>query len=211
MATVWLGAQALLYDAGLADVEGVEVTGTGTVAEPDVRAAAAVTVGAPLAGVDLEAIEWRVEQIAGVADADAGRDWPHTVTIGVTERVPVAVADTPEGVYLVDRTGVAYLPAPDPPALPKLAIPNVGPDDPATRATLDVLAALTADLRRDVLAVEFAPSPAGRVTLRLTKNRQVRWGSPDRAVEKAAVLGPLLSQSGSVYDVASPELPTVRR
>lgn len=208
---VGLGGRALLYDTGLADVEGVQVTGTTTVPQPDVLEAAAVTVGVPLAGVDLAAVELRVERIAGVADARAGRDWPHTVTIAVVERVPVAVADTPQGLYLVDGAGVAYLPAPAEAALPKLAVPGVTPDDPATRAALDVLTALTPALREEVRSVEVEPAPTVRVTLVLTRNRQVRWGSPDRGADKAAVLGALLSQSGSVYDVASPELPTIRR
>lgn len=206
---VGLGGRALLYDAGLADVEGVSVTGTRTVPRPDVITAAAVPIGVPLAGVDLDAIEHRVERIPGVAEAEAGRDWPHTVTVTVTERVPVAVADTPQGLQLVDRTGVAYNPAPDPGTLPRLALPGVGPDDPATRAALDVLTALPRALRAEVRAIEV--EPPRQVILRLTRDRSVRWGSPDRAEEKAAVLGPLLSQTGSVYDVASPELPTIRR
>ena len=33
----------------------------------------------------------------------------------------------------------------------------------------------------------------------------------DRAAEKAAVLVPLLTQPGRVFDVTSPDLPTIRR
>lgn len=208
---VGLGGRALLYDAGLADVEGVQVTGAGTVPQSGVRDAAAITVGVPLAGVDLAAVEQRVEQIPVVADAQAGRDWPHTVTIAVTERVPVAVADTAEGLFLVDRAGAVYLPAPDPAPLPKLVVAAVGPDDPATRAALGVLAALPVALREDVVVVEVEPTPTLRVLLTLTDDRRVRWGSPDRSADKAAVLEALLSQSGRVYDVASPELPTIQR
>lgn len=209
-----LGGRALLYDAGLADVEGLEITGLRTIPEPAVREAAAVTTGVPLAGVDLAALERRVEQIPAVADADAGRDWPHTLTLAVTERVPVAVTDTARGSHLVDSSGVAFLPAPDSAGLPRLAAGPVEPGAPATpavQAALAVLAALPAPVRDDVRTVEVGPPPALPVTVSLSKDRQVRWGPPDRAAEKAAVLGPLLSQSGSVYDVASPELPTIRR
>lgn len=211
---VGFGARLLLYDAGLADIEGVQVTGARTIAVAAVRDAAAVPIGVPLAGVDLAAVEARVERIAGVADAVAGRDWPHTVVIAVVERTPVAVADTPRGVHLVDDLGVAYLPAPDPAVLPRLEVGVVepgAPPGPVVRAALDVLTALPPDLRKVVVAVEAGSAPSLSVTLRLTGNRQVRWGSPDRAAEKAAVLGPLLSQSGRVYDVVSPELPTIRR
>ncbi|MGD9573644.1 MAG: cell division protein FtsQ/DivIB [Thermoleophilia bacterium] len=209
-----LGGRTLLYDAGLADVEGVEITGVRTVPEQAVREAAAVTTGVPLAGVDLDAIERRVEGLPAVADAVAGRDWPHTVTIEVTERVPAGIADTPQGPYLVDVSGVAYVPVPDQVNVPKLAVGVLDPGapaTPATRAALDVVAALPADLRGQVTAVEVGPVPALPVVLRLTENREVRFGSPDRATDKAAVLGPLLSQRAAVYDVVSPELPTIRR
>lgn len=214
MFAIGFGGRALLYDAGLADIDGVQVTGARTVPTPAVLAAAGVTIGVPLAGVDLAAIEGRVERIPGVADAVAGRSWPHTVTITVTERVPVAVADTPDGVYLVDHLGVPYLPAPEPAALPRLAVGALepgAPPPPVVRAALDVLAALSGEVRTAVVAIEVGTGSSLPVTVRLTKNRLVRWGSPDRAAEKAAVLGALLSQSGSVYDVASPELPTIRR
>lgn len=209
-----LGGRTLLYDAGLADVEGMEVTGVRTVPEQAVRDAAAVTVGVPLAGVDLDAIERRVEALPVVAHADAGRDWPHTVTVEVTERVPAGIADTPKGPQLVDTAGVAYLPVPDGVRVPHLAVGVLEPGAPAVPATgaaLTVLAALPADLREQVTAVEVGPAPTLRVVLRLTEDREIRFGSPDRATDKVAVLGPLLTQKADVYDVVSPELPTIRR
>ena len=45
--------------------------------------------------------------------------------------------------------------------------------------------------------------------VRLVDDREVRWGTVDRAAEKARVLVPLLTQQGRVYDVSSPDLPTV--
>jgi cell division protein FtsQ len=209
-----VGVRVLLYDAGLADVEGVEVTGALVVAESDVLAAAAVIPGGPLAAVDTGAIARRVAAIPGVALVEVGREWPHTVTVAITERTPVAVAGTPQGPFLVDASGVPYTPAPEGAGLPRLNFGAVGPADPSTRAALTVLAALPEPVRAQVRTVDVAASPAGgplQVFLGLTENRQVRWGSPDRADEKTAVLEPLLTQRGRIYDVASPELPTVRR
>jgi len=206
---VGLGGRALLYDADLADVEAVTVTGLHIVAAPDVVAAAGVPPGVPLAAVDLAAVEQRVERIPAVADALVERDWPHTLTVAVVERVPVAVADTPQGPRLVDRTGLGYAPVPARTVLPRLVLPRVDPADPATRAALDVLAGLPDGLRKQVRTIEV--EPPRYVSLHLTRDREVRWGPPERVAEKAAVLGPLLSQSGRVYDVASPELPTIRR
>jgi cell division protein FtsQ len=199
-----LGARVLVYEAGLADVEGVEVTGTLGVPTADVLAAAAVAPGRPLAAVDTDAVAARVTGLPGVAGAVVGRDWPHTVTIAVTERFPVAVA----GGVLVDRAGVPYAPAPPGLNLPQLTFGPVGPADPATAAALGVLGALSVGLGAEVEAVDV--SRTGQVTLDLAGDREVRWGSAERSAEKARVLEPLLTLPGRVYDVASPDLPTVR-
>ena len=202
---------ALLFFSGLANVERAVVTGTTTVSVDAVLAAAAVPVGKPLAAVDTDAIAARVAAVPGVASADVGRDWPHTLEIAVTERVAAAVGQGPRGPVLVDPTGVPFLPAPPNIALPRLVNGTVGPDDPATRAGLAVLAALPQPLRDQVLTVGVVTGGSEQVTLGLTEDRLVRWGSLDRAEQKAAVLGPLLTEPGQVYDVTSPELPTVRR
>nr|WP_275404161.1 FtsQ-type POTRA domain-containing protein [Pseudonocardia acidicola] len=200
----------------MVDVKQVEVTGTLAVASPDVLAAAGIAQGTPLAAVDVGAVAARVATLPGVARVDVTRHWPHSVEIAVTERVAVALADSGKGLYLVDATGVAFRPAPQiPPPLPRLTFGGVGPGDPSTKAALVVLTALPGPLKNQVQTITAAPpanpgaSPS--VTLGLTGDRQVRWGSPDRSQQKATVLGPLLTQQGSVYDVASPELPTIRR
>jgi cell division protein FtsQ len=48
------------------------------------------------------------------------------------------------------------------------------------------------------------------VTLTLTDGRTVVWGTTDRTDEKAEKLAALLTQPGKVYDVSSPDLPTVK-
>ncbi len=215
LAGLGVGGRVLLYDSGLADVEHVQVTGVLTVETRDVLAAAAIEPGEPLVAVDVDAVASRVAAVPAVASARVGRHWPDTVSIEVTERVAVALAEAPQGLVLVDATGVAFRPAPPvPPALPRLTFTPVGAGDPATTAALAVLAALPEALRAQVETVRVAGSVTGGppfVTLGLTGDRQVRWGPPDRSDSKAAVLGPLLTRRGSVYDVASPELPTISR
>jgi cell division protein FtsQ len=209
------GGWALLYRAGLADVEGVEVTGVLPAGVQQVTDAAAVETGVPLASVDTAAVAHRVAQLPDVASVEVSRNWPHTVGIAVTERVAVALAQTPKGLTLVDATGVPYRPAPAvPPALPRLTFGAVGPDDESTRSALAVLAALPEQLRAQVLTVGVTAGVNGEdptVQLGLTEDRRVTWGTADDGARKSAVLVPLLTESGSVYDVASPELPTVQR
>lgn len=206
------GFWAVLVYTGIATVEEVEVTGALTVSREAVTDAAAVETGVPLATVDTKGIAERVALLPGIGSVAVSRGWPHTVEIAVTERTAVALARTPQGVTLVDPTGVAYRQAPEvPPALPMLGFGAVGPGDPATEAALAVLAALPPDLRAQVRTVDV-DSAAVEPTVRLgLGERQVRFGTPDRAARKVAVLVPLLTQEGTVYDVSSPELPTITR
>ncbi|MEU7818354.1 FtsQ-type POTRA domain-containing protein [Pseudonocardia sp. NPDC049154] len=212
LSALGVGSWLLLARSGLADVETVEVTGTLTVSRDAVLGAAAVETGVPLAEVDTKAVAGRVARLPGVGSVQVSRGWPHTVEIAVVERTAVALARTPQGVTLVDATGVAYLKAPEvPPALPMLGFGAVGPDDPSTRAALAVLEALPPDLRGQVTTIDV-DNAATEPTVRLgLGERQVLFGSVDRADRKIAVLVPLLTQEGSVYDVSSPELPTVTR
>ena len=49
----------------------------------------------------------------------------------------------------------------------------------------------------------------GDIHLRLKGDREVHWGDTDESDRKAAILPPLLTRPGSVYDVTAPSLPTV--
>jgi cell division protein FtsQ len=201
----------LLYDAGLADVEDVRVTGAAVVSVPDVLAAASVSLGGPLAAVDTGAVAARVAQLPPVESVRVGRSWPNTVTIEITERVPVASVNTAQGAALVDRNGVVYR-GPAVAGLPRLT-GRAASGASTTLAAVAVLAALPEPVRSEVETVRAMVGVAGgpaQVVLGLTRGREVRWGAPERATEKAAVLVPLLTRTGRVYDVASPDLPTVR-
>lgn len=206
------GARVLLYDAGLFDVELVEVAGAVTLPQADVLAAADVPAGAPLAAVDTAAVATRVAGLPPVESVHVGRSWPHTITVTVTERVPVATVSTSQGPALVDRSGVVYRGAPAA-GLPRLTTtPRTG--DPATLAAVAVLTSLPDGLRAQVEtagASVVAPGAPGQVTLRMAEGKEVRWGTPDRGEEKAVALAALLTQPGTVYDVTSPDLPTIRR
>jgi cell division protein FtsQ len=92
--------------------------------------------------------------------------------------------------------------------------PSPGPADPATRAAVAVLAALPDAVRGQVLTAGSSVASGGgppQVVLDLTDSREVHWGSAERTADKAAVLVPLLSQPGRIYDVRSPDLPTITR
>lgn len=208
-----VGVRVLLYDSGLFNVETVTVTGAVTIPVADVLAAAAVPTGGPLAEVDAGGVAARVATLPAVASVEVGRSWPHTVAVDVVERVPLAVVVTPSGEALVDKGGVVYA-GPAAPNLPRLTFGAVGPGDPATLAALAALGDLPDAVRPQVRTIDAHTGAEGapsQVTFGLTGDRQVRWGAPERGPDKAAVLVPLLTQPGRVYDVTSPDLATIRR
>ncbi len=57
--------------------------------------------------------------------------------------------------------------------------------------------------------VSAGATTPGSVEFELVDDRIVRWGDAEQNAYKAKVLSVLLTREGTVYDVSSPELPTV--
>ncbi|MDQ4007077.1 MAG: FtsQ-type POTRA domain-containing protein [Actinomycetota bacterium] len=202
------GAGWLVFFSSVLAVERVEVTGVRTVPADRVAAAAAVPVGGPLARVDVDRVRRRVEQVGVVARADIGRAWPHTLTIDVTERTPVAAVRSPRGFRLVDAGGVMYRTVAQAPK--RLPVMTVGSQPGAREEAAAVVASLPRSLERRVRAVEAATMDS--IELWLRGGRTVVWGSAESSALKAEVLAALLqrrSQAASVYDVSVPGAPTL--
>ncbi|WP_018335683.1 cell division protein FtsQ/DivIB [Actinomycetospora chiangmaiensis] len=203
----------LIYLLGFSpafDVRGVEVTGASPETLPAVQQAAAVPPDTSLLWLSTADLDARVTAIPRVASVDVRRSLPGTVTVTVTEREPVAAVPAPGGVGLLDGTGFVYRAMPAAPAgVPRLVLPPgvaASPTDPSTVAAVRVLQALPPALRGQVS--ELRATGAFDVSFVLD-GRTVRWGADTDDERKAAVLGPLLTRPGSVYDVSSPDLPVV--
>lgn len=198
----------LLFFTSFLGVGSVEVIGASAEPADAVRAAAAVPERQPMLRVDTGEIAARVDKLPGIASVDVSRSWPSTIKITVTERTPVALFTDPDGVHLVDATGLAYKVLPGAPdGLPELRLAQVAPDDPVTRSAVAVLLALPPALKNEITDVR-AQTPGG-VEFTLKNGKVVRWGDAADANRKAKVLAVLLTRNGHTYDVASPELPTV--
>jgi cell division protein FtsQ len=204
--TVALGL--VLYFTPVMSARSIIVVGTGAVSRDEILGAAQVRLGTPLLQIDTDGVADRVAAIRRVASARVQRQYPSALRITVVERVAVVVKDFPDGPHLYDRDGVDFATAPPPPALPYLDVDNPGPTDPATKAALAVLTALRPEVVAQVGRIA-APSVAS-ITLTLTDGRTVIWGTNERTDEKAQKLAALLTQPGRVYDVSSPDLPTVK-
>jgi cell division protein FtsQ len=208
LAPIALLAWVLLMSPLLA-VRTVVVSGTTRLSPQQVRAAADVVRGTPLARVDAAAVVRRVESLRAVAEVRVTRAWPSTLKLQVIERKPVVGVVTKTGVTLVDADGVPFAAAP---ALPvgvvRLQVARPGPKDPTTRAALEVLAVLPQPIRARVRIVRAA-SPAS-VTLVLRDGRRVIWGGVDDTALKAQAAEALLKMPGSIYDVSRPGVVTRR-
>ncbi|MFI9817144.1 cell division protein FtsQ/DivIB [Saccharothrix variisporea] len=197
------GLVVAVWFTPLLGVREVDVAGTVELTADQVRQAAAIESGTPLVRLDVDAVAARVRELPRVAGVRVDRSLPGTVLLTIEERTPVAVINAGDGAHMVDATGRDYATVSQPPAgLPELKVQARG-----LPAAVAVLVALPEQLRREVLAVS-ATTPAD-VKLTLTAGREVRWGSPDDTPRKAAVLDVLMTRDGSVFDVSSPELPTV--
>lgn len=201
-------AVVMAYFTPVLGVRSVRVSGIDRLDEREVRRAAELDEGTPMLRVDDKTIERRLSGLAEVDSSDVRLVWPATVHIDITERAAEAVAPSSSGFRLVDDQGVVFAEVDKRPNnLPELRVPSVGPDSPETAAALTAYTALPRSVRDQVRALE-APSP-DRVRLKLTNNRVVEWGDVASSERKAAILPPLLTRPGRVYDVTSPELPTV--
>ena len=206
VASVALGL--VLYFTPVMSARSVVVVGTGVVTREEVVDAAQVQLGTPLLQINTDAVADRVAGIRRVGSTRVQREYPSTLRITIAERVPVVVKDFPDGPHLYDRDGVDFATAPPPPGLAYIDVEHPGPTDPPTMAALEVMTALRPEVVAQVGRVA-APSVAA-ITLTLNDGRTVIWGTTDRTEEKAEKLAALLTQPGRVYDVSSPDLPTVK-
>jgi cell division protein FtsQ len=205
-----VGALAwMVYGTSVLGVRMVEVVGTDSLSALQVREAAAVRLEQPLAGVDLARIRGRVESLPAVSRAVVSRSWPSTVVIEVVERTPVAAVPRGKEFTLIDAEGVAYRTvARRPSGLPVAQLAAPGPEDINTRSALTVLAALTAELREQLVSISV-PKPA-QVRLGLRKDRTVIWGDETQSETKARVATVLLERKGNTIDVSAPDVVTIR-
>lgn len=198
----------VLWLTPLLSARTISVVGNVGVPSEEVLAALAIPVGQPLLRVDTGAAAQRVASIAKVDHARVERQYPSTIRVTVVERVPAVFYDMPEGTHLMDASGVAYAIEPAPPGVPRLKVASPGRDDPATVDALTALNALPPQLRPQV--TEVSAGSLSDIHLTLADGRELVWGSADSSDRKAAIAVPLLGQPGKVYDVSSPDLPTIR-
>lgn len=195
-------------------VRQVKVEGQETLNARTILNLAAVTRGVPLARVDTVSIEARVAGLERVEAVVVRRSWPNTITIRIVERTSVAWIRSGGTIRGLDRFGVdfrSYQEAPK--ALFEVQVSATSSENRQT--SLVEAAKVIGVIRKNdpglfakinYVSVESKDS----VTLALSKNRTVRWGSAAGSTQKLRVLKPLLNISARTYDVSAPEQPTTK-
>lgn len=201
---VWLFAFSPVFG-----VRSVTVRGTHLLTARQVEDAARISHGTPLLRLNEAAITRRVEQLPEVGSAQVTTSFPSTVTITITERVPVGYVKQGNGYALVDHTGSQYrTTATRPPKLPLFVVPSGADARTSGSALATVAAALPARIRAKTASIQALNPQA--ITLVLKDDRVVQWGSADRSAEKARVLVALLPHADQQIDLTDPDQPFTR-
>jgi cell division protein FtsQ len=201
------------------DVERVVVEGATQSGARAVENASAVRRSQALLDVDAKGAARRVTALPWVLRAEVRRDWPGTVRIRVTERVPVAVTRANGGTWaLLDQS--ARVLALVPTAPPGLAVVDGLPEAgaPGSRfgaravEALGVVSTLPPALAPRVAAVAVGDEG---ISLRLAPQGEVRLGAAEAMEEKLraalTVLGVVDGRTVATLDVRIPAAPVLTR
>lgn len=184
----------------------VTVSGTERLTSDEVLAAAQVPLGTPLVRIDTAAIADRVAGLPPVAEVAVTRQWPNTIQIRLSERVPRLAIPSGGGYLVADANGVVF------DAVPSASDLVVVEADPADQQVLvdvgEVFSALSPDTAAQVVKLA-APSRDG-IELRLKDGSRVIWGSAEESELKSQVLDALLPLGGTEFNVSAPAFPTRR-
>ena len=67
-----------------------------------------VDVQTNLLALNLDKVKTQIESHAWVESAEVARNWPNRLNISIKERVPVAMVSLEEGLFYLDKRGVAF-------------------------------------------------------------------------------------------------------
>jgi cell division protein FtsQ len=198
----------------------IRVEGAHRLSDRQVRRAAGVDAQTNVFSLDEAAVVRRLERNPWIADADVTTSLPSTVQIRVSERIPVGLTRTEDGVFLVAGDG-SILGSSTARTLPEIRMPDPAVGQPATVVPAPLLVtAATA-------AAEFGPTlrpqigsivvqSDGSLTLELRNGVPVAYGGVSDLEAKAEALRAILDYAESKdkdlisIDLRSPAAPSAR-
>ncbi|MEW2069145.1 FtsQ-type POTRA domain-containing protein [Streptomyces sp. NPDC007346] len=208
----------VLYGSSWLRVERVSTTGVEVLTREEVEAVAAAPLGAPLISVDTGGMEARLRQkLPRIDSVDVVRSWPHGIVLKVTERKPVLLIAKGAKFVEVDAAGVRFATVEQPPkGTPLLELaPGRSASlrrfggDRLLREAVQVAVDLPKGVAKDAEVVRVTSYDA--ISLRLTRDRAVTWGSSEDGPVKARVLTALMKAAPKAghFDVSAPTAPAV--
>ncbi|KOU69710.1 cell division protein FtsQ [Streptomyces sp. MMG1533] len=220
MVLVGAGSVWVLYGSNWLRVERVSVSGTRVLTPAQVREAADVPVGAPLISVDTDVIEARLRRkLPRIDVVDVVRSWPDGIGLKVTERTPVLLVQKGGNFVEVDDEGVRFATVSEAPkGVPALELTLSRPgsraaslrrfgEDRLVREAVRVARAIPAAVAHRTQAVKVRSYDD--ISLELSDDRTVAWGSSEKGAEKARTLTALMKASPDArhFDVSVPAAP----
>lgn len=225
IALVLLGGASLwaLYGSSWLRADRVSVSGTRVLTETQVRETAAVPLGDPLISVDLDAIESRLlKKLPRIDSVEVIRSWPHEIGLKVSERTPVLIVEAADnsGKYVeVDAKGVRFATvsrAPEGVPVLEMTVPRSGSsaaslrrfgEDRLVRAAVAVAGSLPAAIAHEAPVVKVRSYDS--ISLELSGDRTVAWGSSEKGRAKARALTALMKAAPEAghFDVSVPTAP----
>ncbi|WP_032797266.1 cell division protein FtsQ/DivIB, partial [Streptomyces sp. HCCB10043] len=207
-----------LYGSSWLRVEKVTTSGVEVLTREEVEAVAATPIGAPLVSVDTDAMERRLRQkLPRIDRVDVVRSWPDGISLKVTERKPVVLVEKGGKFVEVDAKGVRYatvhrapkgVPLLELKPEPSASLRRFG-SDRLLREAVRVTGDLPAAVAKDTEVVRVTSFDA--ISLLLTRDREVTWGSGENGAAKGLILAALMKAAPKAgqFDVSAPTAPAV--
>ncbi|MEU1366145.1 FtsQ-type POTRA domain-containing protein [Streptomyces sp. NPDC005803] len=212
------GAVWALYGSSWLRAEEVRITGVDVLTPAEVETAAEVPMGDPLISVDTDAIAARLRQkLPRVDSVDVVRSWPHGIGLKVTERQPVVLLKKGAKFIEVDAEGVRFATVDKAPGRVPLLELTPGQSASVRRFGSDRLVREAVRVANDLPDGVASATRVVRVasydsvSLELTGDRTVVWGSSEEGAVKAKVLTALMKAAPKAghFDVSAPTAPAV--
>lgn len=216
----------LLGWSSLLAVKTISITGTSEPAliQSSIDASTPkISIGEPLARVDVQSLRRRILLNQWVSSATIGRNWLHgELTVAVRERAPVASYQAPDGTtHYFEASGLDFL---SPIKYP--ALPNISLNDPSTSAKERVARLLTTLHDKSSALLENAQSFTvttarnGAVALGMkvqispTRTVTIRWGDGSDIALKIAIYQKLVTlkenAKAQIFDLSDPLSPITK-
>jgi cell division protein FtsQ len=205
-------ALAATANAGLS-LQTVEVHGRGETRQPDILGAIGAARGAPLLGLDIEAMRERLAALPWIVSAEVERRYPDRLLVTVEEAEPMALWQRSQKFYLVSRAGKVIETAELGKYSKKLLV-IVGDNAPERAEALFDLLAREPKLKERVTAAVFVGKR--RWNLRLDNGIDVKLPEEDPAAAWSRLADlqkqyALLEKDVRIIDLRLPDQVVLRR